>query len=141
MNVIERLFQYFEFKDIKPTRFEKEVGLSNGYLGKQYRRNADIGTGILIKIIDFCPELSIEWLLFGNGEMIKPPNILSSDGRFIESKCHHCEQMERLLKAKEETIEGYKETILSQKKTIIQLETRLAEFTEIDSDSQKRKAV
>jgi hypothetical protein len=34
--------------------------LSNGYLGKQLSRNADLGQGVLMKLLENCPELSPE---------------------------------------------------------------------------------
>ncbi|MEI6143116.1 MAG: hypothetical protein WCP85_27815 [Mariniphaga sp.] len=70
MKAIDRLFQYFEYKQIKPTRFEKDFGLSNGYLGIQLRRKADIGTSILKTIIDNCHDLDITWLITGKGHML-----------------------------------------------------------------------
>lgn len=74
MKPIERLYQYFENKDIKPTRFEKDYDISNGYFSTQLKRNADLGGGILEKIINNCRDLNIEWLLTGNGEMLKGNN-------------------------------------------------------------------
>lgn len=71
MTAIERLFQYLDYKQIKPTRFEKNIGLSNGYLGVQYRRKADIGSSIVLKIVEYCRDLDIEWLMTGEGQMIK----------------------------------------------------------------------
>ena len=70
MKAIERLFQYFEFKGIKPTRFEKDNGISNGYFSVQHKRNADIGSGVLETIINNCRDLNIEWLILGKGEML-----------------------------------------------------------------------
>ena len=75
MKAIERFYQYLDTKNIKPTRFEKEIGLSNGYLGTQLKRNADLGEGVMIKIIDNCLELNPEWLLTGKGEMLKNDKI------------------------------------------------------------------
>jgi len=49
MKAIQRLFQYFEFKHIKPTRLERDLGLGKGYLGLQLKREADIGSSILEK--------------------------------------------------------------------------------------------
>jgi len=71
MKAIDRLYKYIDYKGIKAIPFEKEIGLSNGYLGKQLKRGADLGEGILIKIIENCPEINPEWLLVGNGEMLK----------------------------------------------------------------------
>ena len=71
MKTIERVYKYLDFIGIKAIPFEKKVGLSNGYLGKQLVRKADLGEGILMKIIENCPEISPEWLLTGNGSMLK----------------------------------------------------------------------
>lgn len=70
MKAIDRLYKYLEFKGLKPGTFEKIVGLSNGYLGKQFKRGADLGEGILMKIIENCPEVNPDWLIMGSGTMI-----------------------------------------------------------------------
>lgn len=70
MKAIERFYQYLEHKRIKPTRFEKNNGLSNGYLATQLKRNGTLGENVLIKIIDNCLDLDPVWLLTGKGEMI-----------------------------------------------------------------------
>lgn len=69
MKAIDRLYQYIDYKDIKAGPFEKMTGLSNGYLGKQLKRNADLGEGILTKIIENCPDLNPLWFLMGIGDM------------------------------------------------------------------------
>ena len=71
MKAIERVYKYIDFIGIKAIPFEKKIGLSNGYLGKQLVRKADLGEGILMKIIENCPEISPEWLLTGKGSMLK----------------------------------------------------------------------
>lgn len=75
MKAIERLYQYFDQKGIKPTAFEKEIGLSNGYLSVQKKRCADMGEGILNRIIDYCQDLNPTWLLIGKEEMFKTENV------------------------------------------------------------------
>jgi hypothetical protein len=75
MKAIERLYKYIDYKGVKPAPFEKQIGLSNGYLGKQLSRIADLGEGILIKILENCPEINPEWLLTGKEPMLKE-NIL-----------------------------------------------------------------
>jgi hypothetical protein len=70
MKAIERFYQYLDHKGIKPTRFEKVNGLSNGYLGTQLKRNGNLGEDILNKIIDNCLDLDPNWLLTGKGNMI-----------------------------------------------------------------------
>lgn len=71
MKAIERLYQYMEHKGLKPTALEKEIGLSNGYLGVQRKRNADMGEGVFLKIIDNCRDINASWLLTGEGNMLR----------------------------------------------------------------------
>jgi len=62
---------YLKEKGVPHTRFEKEIGLSNGYLKTQEKRNSDLGEGIITKIIDNCLDMNIEWLITGRGPMFK----------------------------------------------------------------------
>lgn len=78
MKAIERFHEYLELKGIKPTRFEKDIGLSNGYLGTQLRRSGNLGEDILNKIIDNCLDINPIWLLTGKGEM-------TTKGKYFEN--------------------------------------------------------
>jgi hypothetical protein len=69
--VIDRLYIYFGSKKIKPTYFEKQTGISNGYFGTQHKRGADVGEKIIVKIIENCQDINPEWLLTGNGSMLR----------------------------------------------------------------------
>lgn len=74
MKAIERFYQYLEYKGIKSTRFEKDNGLSNGYLGTQLKRNGNLGEEILNKLVDNCLDINPTWLLTGRGSMVKIDN-------------------------------------------------------------------
>lgn len=87
MKAIERFYQYLDYKGIKPTRFEKEYGLSNGYLGTQLKRNGTLGEDILNKIIDNCRDLNPVWLLSGQETMLKNiPYQTNSDANFVSEE-------------------------------------------------------
>ena len=122
MKAIDRLYQYFDFKHIKPTRFEKEIGLSNGYFGIQRKRNADLGSGIVEKIINNCRDLSLSWLISGEGQMLiselNNPNIDSMN-------CNDC-PFKNHINRLEEDITRYREDIADLKdelRTLRGLET------------------
>lgn len=70
MKIIDRLYQFLDYKGVKPTNFEKEIGLSNGYLSVQKKRSADVGEGVIIKIIENCRDISLSWLITGEGDML-----------------------------------------------------------------------
>ena len=57
--------------EIKPAELERKVGISNGYLSKMYKRLSDIGEGVLIQLIENCPDINPMWLVLGTGEMLK----------------------------------------------------------------------
>ncbi len=62
---------FFDHKGLKPTPVGTELGLTNGYLGKMRDRHGSIGSDILETIFSKFPDLSPEWLITGNGTMIK----------------------------------------------------------------------
>ena len=70
MNAIDRIKQYIENKGLNNSSFEKKIGLSNGYIGTQLKRNASLGEDIMNKILDNCLDINPAWLLTGKGEML-----------------------------------------------------------------------
>ena len=76
MKSIERIYQYLDSADIKIAEFERQCALSNGYLRKMKLRNGDLGEGVLMQVLENCPDISPEWLLTGQGEMRRQVNSL-----------------------------------------------------------------
>lgn len=67
MDVKGRIKQYLEYKSISDYRFEKELSLSKGYINKAKNPTSDV----LIKMCGIYTDISTEWLLRGEGEMLK----------------------------------------------------------------------
>jgi len=63
----QRILQFIDFKGINKNVFYKKTGLSNGFLDK----TGSIGVDKLEKILNSFPEINVEWLITGNGQMIK----------------------------------------------------------------------
>jgi repressor LexA len=83
---IERIFQILKSKRITVASFERELDLSNGYMARTRSRNADIGEGLLRKLLDKFPDIEPVWLITGVGEMYregysekKAPNRIPQD--------------------------------------------------------------
>jgi phage repressor protein C with HTH and peptisase S24 domain len=82
MKVIERLEVYIKKKGISLNSIDVALNLSNGYIGKQIKSKASIGSDILQKIISHLQDLNPTWLLTGKGDMIlKPHQSLSDSGK------------------------------------------------------------
>lgn len=65
--VKDRISQYLNYKGISDYRFEKDLGVSKGYWNKAKNPSSDI----LVKIRGIYTDLSAEWLLSGEGAMLK----------------------------------------------------------------------
>ncbi|MCL6101017.1 MAG: hypothetical protein M1292_00780 [Bacteroidetes bacterium] len=111
----KRLIEFLAYLKIGQDKFEKNVGLSRGFVNK-------VGDSIreknLDKISSVYPELNISWLKTGNGSMlIGNENIVGVDKKSNSStnECPYCEdlkkenaELKRLLESKNETIQAFK---------------------------------
>lgn len=69
MDISERFEQFFKYKGIKRSEFERRCGLSNGYT----RNLRDSPKSEKMKdILNAFPEINPVWLQTGEGEMIVP---------------------------------------------------------------------
>lgn len=133
-SVKQRLEQFIKYRKLTTRQFELNVGLSNGYV-RNIRKS--ITQDKLEQITHTYPELSKEWLIFGEGDMVKcyfdepnPPT---------EQKLPKMEEQKEnsaILEAKDEIIRTLKSqladkaAIISAKEDIIRmLEHRLNEVT------------
>lgn len=65
--VVGRILQVIDYKGISKSRFYRETGLSNGFLDKV----KDVGVSKIEYILKTYPEINSDWLLTGNGDMLK----------------------------------------------------------------------
>lgn len=112
---------------MRHTRFEKEVGISNGYLNTTRQRNGDLGESILRKILQSDSKLSAVWLLTGAGSMFSPEDgnavnavaeevyLSATNNRFFSTTV---DDLRLAIRAQEKTI-------TAQEKTIAALETQI----------------
>ena len=123
IKVKERLLSFIKYNGLSNLAFEKACGLSNGYI-RNFKGN--LGNDKLANILSAFPELSKEWLLYGEGSMligqqkseipaeVKP----TSNNPLIEYLQRQVEQLERenaeLLQ--ENAVLRYENTMLSPRK-------------------------
>lgn len=69
-NTVSRIKEFMDFKGIKVATFERSIGMSNASFGKTLKNGGSIGTDKLENILRIYPELNINWLLTGNGNML-----------------------------------------------------------------------
>jgi hypothetical protein len=71
MNVKSRLKEFLKLQDIKVIDFERSISASNGYVNSISK---SIGVDKISLIIENYPNLNIEWLLTGNGNILRSSN-------------------------------------------------------------------
>lgn len=71
MTTVERFRKFLDAKDITNSRAEKDCGFSNGLIGNAVRAKTAMGSDKVEKILSIYKDLSAEWLLTGEGDMIK----------------------------------------------------------------------
>ena len=67
----EKIKQYLNSKGISKNSFYQKTGFAIGFLDS----GKSLGADKLEAIIDNYPDLSLEWLVLGKGDMIKPSTI------------------------------------------------------------------
>lgn len=71
-STLTRLKQYLDYKGISVRAFEQRIGFSNGSFASQLKNGKTIGVDRVENILNEFPDINAEWLLTGNGEMLKP---------------------------------------------------------------------
>lgn len=71
MSVADRLKEYIGYKKTTNAEFERTIGASNGYINSIRK---SIGIDKLEQIEQKFPDLNTQWLLKGEGEMLRKPH-------------------------------------------------------------------
>lgn len=110
MGATERVVQFIEYKGITKYKFCKDLGFSNKFLDN----SSNMGTDKACKILQYFPDLSPEWLITGNGDMLKSETILTQNN-------NDCSQYKELAEERAYTIQMQKEVIAKLKEENLQL--------------------
>lgn len=82
MTTKDRLKMFVSSLGLGRNKFETLLGLSNGYISS---KSSAISSDVIEKIAFAYPDLSLEWLLRGKGDMFKPQQELSTKPQPIKT--------------------------------------------------------
>lgn len=68
---IDRLVTFIKYLDISHASFERKVDIANGYILNQSKKGGSIGSIILLKIKTKFTQIDLNWIITGEGEMLK----------------------------------------------------------------------
>jgi phage repressor protein C with HTH and peptisase S24 domain len=69
--IINRLQDYILSKKISTRQLEIAIGASNGAISRAFKNGTDIQSKWISKVVDTYSDLDVNWLITGEGEMIK----------------------------------------------------------------------
>ena len=85
--ILQRIKEYIDLKGISISAFEKSIGMSNASFGRSLKNNGAIGTDKLENILRIYQEINPDWLLTGQGNMVRsgskitlPPPVTEKKG-------------------------------------------------------------
>jgi hypothetical protein len=120
--MLNRLKEYIDYKGISISAFEKSIGMSNASFGKSLKKGGTIGADKLEIILKIYPEISLNWLVTGEGEMLKKDLVNKSP----PGECGRCQILEERLKEKEKYIEDLRAWLSDKDETIRLLKQKAA---------------
>ena len=85
MSANERVREVIKYYQMKPTVFAKEIGVSTTAIFNIISDKRNAGKGILDKILKAFPDLSVSWLMAGQGPMLKYENVKNASNDTIFS--------------------------------------------------------
>ena len=92
-----RIQQFADYKGIKITALERQLGASKGVLSRSISNNTDIQCKWLRALVENYPDVNVYWLLTGKEDMLKYTS-------HQEQTCSHCADKERLIESLKSTI-------------------------------------
>ena len=98
--VKEKILQFIDFKGISKYKFYQDTGIANGILSQK----GGISEENMLKILSYFPEINANWLLTGEGDMIKTNHNYIGDNSISKSNVqqgNHINDISAIIKVQE----------------------------------------
>ncbi|KFF06114.1 hypothetical protein [Flavobacterium reichenbachii] len=107
-SILDHIKQLAINEGVAITKLEQVIGASKGVLSRAIANKSDIQAKWIVKIIQNYPQYSCEWLIKGEGPMIKP---LAANSELEGSAAVYEINYKDLAESRKETIESMKSQI------------------------------
>jgi hypothetical protein len=125
LRLIERLYQYIEYKNLTFYAFERGCGMANGYLKKQSKGKGTVGSDMLEKIHQKHTDLSLAWLVTGKGTMLETPIVHTDHPLQEDDHGNYVISREDIIIMLREQVSILEHALSDKEKIILMLEAKL----------------
>lgn len=73
--IIDRVNDYIQYKGMSVRAFENEAGIKYSTISAAIKRGTELNTATLLRIINTYDDIDTDWLMRGEGDMIKEESI------------------------------------------------------------------
>ena len=128
MCIIERIYQLIDYKKDSVYKISNEIGVSNGYFSKTKAKKGSVGGDIIEKIVNYYTDVNVEWLITGEGPMLKQEQKSQTntpDDKYLKLLEEHNKTLKDQLRDKEAIIKEKEEKEALYKERIQELQQRM----------------
>ena len=75
----DRIKQIIEYYGLSVRAFEQKISVSESLIYRGLARNSDFSASVIAKILNYCSDISPDWLLLGKGEMLRQNSVKNDD--------------------------------------------------------------
>lgn len=87
--MIKRIREFIENQGISVRAFEQKISASNGLIRKAIANNTDIQSKWITNIVENYPQISIDWLITGQGPMLREENKTTNNREIYKDEQNH----------------------------------------------------
>lgn len=73
-SINQRIREFINSLDVNDNQFAKSIGITQSVIASMFSRNTEPSSKVIVSILNAYANLSAEWLMRGEGEMIKCDN-------------------------------------------------------------------
>lgn len=122
--MITRIHKLIDKEGISVRRFEQSINASNGLIRKAIANNTDVQSKWILEIADTYPNLNLDWLIKGEGEMYRE-GLIDSQVALADITVYELSELKNrmdslrtLMESKEALIQSQAETIKTKNEII-----------------------
>ena len=78
--MVTRICKIMEREGLTPSKFADKIGVQRPALSHVLNGRNNVSLDMVMKIMQAFPEISTDWMLYGNGDMSKQHALITSEG-------------------------------------------------------------